>query len=63
MSGEPGAGYWNVCRRAPNPNRSWIVRGFAIAVTAVTAAYQCAETQSTARGGGTSLAKARHERV
>jgi hypothetical protein len=65
-SGAPGAGYWNVCSCSPKPKRSWIVLGFAIAVTAVTAVtaeYQCADTTRTARGRGNVAARARHDFV
>ena len=51
-SGEPGQGYSTAKSRSGKPKKSWMVRGSAIAVTAVTLVYQCAEMQSTARGRG-----------
>jgi hypothetical protein len=40
--------------------KSWIVRGWAMAVTAVALMYQCAEMTRTARGRATVSPRIRH---
>ena len=48
----PGQGYSTAKSWSGNPKKSWMVRGSAIAVTAVVLVYQWAEMQRTARGRG-----------
>ena len=59
-SGRPGAGYWMSSSLGTLAKKSWIVRGRAMAVTAVALMYQCAEMTSTARGRGTVSPRTRH---
>ena len=59
-SGAPGHGYSTAKRRSGKPKKSWIVRGEAMAVTAVALVYQCAETHRTARGRGRADPSAAH---
>ena len=49
-SGSPGAGYSTANSSSGKPKKSWIVRGRAIAVTAVALMYQWADTTRIARG-------------
>ncbi len=63
-SREPGHGYSTANNSSGKPKKSWIVRGCAIAVTAVAFVYQCAEMHSTARGGrGSAAARSVHASV
>ncbi len=57
-SGEPGHRYSNANSGSGKPKKSWMVRGEAIAVTAVAFVYQWAETQSTALGRGMAAPRA-----
>ncbi len=62
-AGSPGAGYRYACSAGGKPPKSWIVRGVAIAVTAVPRTYQCADTARIARGRGVRSPNARHASV
>jgi len=53
-SGRPGAGYWMLSSRGTRAKKSWIVRGLAMAVTAVALMYQCAEMTRTRAAAGRS---------
>ncbi len=54
-----GRRIFNCISSGGKPPKSWIVLGFAIAVTAVFGTYQCAETQRTALGSTGSVAPIR----
>jgi hypothetical protein len=60
---QAGPGYWISSSRGTLAKKSWIVRGCAMAVTAVALMYQCAEMTSTARGRGTVSPSTRHALV
>ena len=62
-AGSPGAGYSAANSASGKPKKSWMVRGRAIAVTAVALMYQWADTTRMARGRGTAAPKARHASV
>ena len=49
-TGSPSAGYSTANSSSGKPKKSWIVRGRAIAVTAVALMYQWADTTRIARG-------------
>lgn len=51
-SGLPGAGYCTSKSARGKPPKSWMVRGFSIAVTKVPFVSQCAEMQRIALGRG-----------
>ncbi len=62
-SGAPGHGYSNAKSRSGNPKKSWMVRGAAMAVTAVALVYQWAEMARIARGRGSAAPSADHASV
>jgi len=53
-AGSPGAGYVIVYSSEGKPPKSWMVRGWGMAVTIVPGRYQWAETASIAAGRGSS---------